>query len=305
MSKILVTGGMGFIGSHTVQRLLADEHEVMVLDRQRRADPWHGAVSIMLGDVNDAPLVYDAVQACDAVINLAGILGTAETIDEPSPSVTTNIMGALNVFKACRPTRARPHGVRGVQISVGNWFMHNSYAITKHAAERLALMFNAEHGTKIAIVRALNAYGPWQKHQPIRKIMPNLILRALTGQPIEVYGDGTQIMDMIAVEDVAQILVAAVTTEHGCYDRVMEAGTGRALTVNDIAEQVIQVSQSTSELVHLPMRAGEPPQSVVLGDPATLEPLGIKSIDLIHLERGLPPTVAWYRDALETKRLVF
>jgi UDP-glucose 4-epimerase len=303
--KVLVTGGMGFIGSHTVQRLLTDGHDITVMDRQRRADPWQGAVSILLGDVNDAPLVYDAVQSCDAVINLAGILGTAETIDEPSPSVMTNIMGALNVFKACRRTRARPHGVRGVQISVGNWFMHNSYAITKHAAERLALMFNAEHGTNIAIVRALNAYGPGQKHKPIRKIMPNLILRALTGRAIELYGDGTQIMDMITVEDVARILVLAATTDHGCYDSIMDAGTGRELSVNEIAQQVVQVSRSSSDIVHLPMRAGEPAQSVVLGDPSTLEPLGMKGIDLVPFERGLPATIAWYAQELSYQRIEF
>jgi UDP-glucose 4-epimerase len=297
--RVLVTGGMGFIGQHTVTQLLERNHEVLVLDRQRRPDPWTTPVSVMCGDVRDREVVVEAVQQCDAVINLAGILGTMETIDDPFPSVDTNIRGALNVFQACRATRTRPDGVRCVQISVGNHFMNNSYAITKSAAERFAFMFNTEHRTKIAVVRGLNAYGEKQKHLPVRKIVPNFVLRALTDQPIEIFGDGQQIMDMIYVRDLAKILVLAATTDHGCYDRVIDAGTGRRTTVNEIAELTVKLSGSTAGIRHLPMRAGEPSRSVVVGDPSTLGPLGISPKDLLSLEDGLGHTVAWYRKQVE------
>lgn len=296
--RVLVTGGMGFIGLHTVAELLQSGHQVMVLDRQRRADPWQGQVTIVLGDIRDREIVTEAVHQCDAVINLAGILGTMETIDDPYPSVDTNVKGALNVFQACRATRARPNGVRDVQISVGNYFMNNSYAITKFSAEKFALMFNREHGTKIAVVRGLNAYGEWQKHAPVRKIIPNFVLRAISGHPIEIFGDGEQIMDMIYVRDLARILVLAATKEHGCYDKVMEAGTGRKTTVNEIAQLVAQYSSNSAGVRHLPMRAGEPDRSVVVGDPTTLEPLGIRASDLTLLEEGLRRTIAWYREMM-------
>lgn len=298
--KVVVTGGMGFIGRHTVAELLESGHDVVVLDRQRRADPWNGRVSIVLGDVRDREIVTETVQQCDAVINLAGILGTMETIDDPYPSVDTNVRGALNVFQACRTTKGRPEGVRGVQISVGNYFMNNSYAITKRAAERFALMFNREHGTRIAIVRGLNAYGEWQKHKPVRKIIPNFVLRAVNGRPIEIFGDGEQIMDMIYVRDLARILVLAATTDHGCYTKIMEAGTGRKTTVNEIAKLVALYGGNSCGVRNLPMRAGEPERSVVLGDPATLAPLGIRSGDLVPLEEGLRRTVAWYREKVSS-----
>lgn len=290
---------MGFIGQHTVDTLLSSGHEVMVLDRQRRADPWDGKVNIMLGDVRDREVVSEAVQLCDGVINLAGILGTMETVDDPWPSADTNIKGALNVFQACRPTRTKPNGTRGVQISVGNFFMNNSYAITKSSAERFAFMFNKEHKTRIAVVRGLNAYGERQKHIPVRKIVPNFVLRAVTGTPIEIYGDGEQVMDMIYVKDLARILMLAVTADHGCFDSVMDAGVGRPTTVNEIAALINKLSPKSQGVTHIPMRAGEPDRSVVLGDPSTLAPLGVTAKDLLPLEVGLQKTMAWYQEKVE------
>jgi len=196
-------------------------------------------------------------------------------------------MGGLNVFKA-----VRDYNVPAVYIAVGNHWMNNSYSITKTTAERFAFMANREWGTRIAVVRALNAYGPGQKAAPVRKIMPNLILPALRGEPIRIYGDGEQVMDMIFVEDVAEILVRALLTDHGTYDEVFEAGTGRATTVNDIAAEVVrQVGKGVIE--HVPMRPGEPEHSVVRGNPATLIPLRMP--ELVSLEDGLVPTIGYYR----------
>jgi UDP-glucose 4-epimerase len=107
-----------------------------------------------------------------------------------------------------------------------------------------------------------------------------------------VYGDGEQVMDCVYVNDVARVLVRALLVDHGVYDSVFEAGTGRPTTVNEIAEAVIaEVGSGTVE--HAPMRPGEPGNSVVLGNPLTLEPLG--PLGLTKLEDGLKPTVAYYR----------
>jgi nucleoside-diphosphate-sugar epimerase len=191
------------------------------------------------------------------------------------------------------------NGVRGVQIAVGNHFMNNTYAITKTVAERFALMFNKEFGTRIAVVRGLNAYGPGQKHKPVRKIMPNFVLRALRRQPIEIYGDGSQIMDMIHVKDLAKILLLAALEDHKTYDHVMEAGTGRATSVLQIAELANKMCGSEAGIKHLPMRAGEPPHSTVLGDPTTLQPIFPDArFRLTPLEQGLEDTIAWYKEHL-------
>ena len=290
MRNVLVIGGHGFIGSHVVDKLAEKGINVMVFGREpNKAQPFmpKGDHEFFLGDVKDREAVKTAISLNDGVINLAGILGTSETVDDPYPSVQTNIVGALNVFEGIRAA-----DVPGVQIVVGNHFMNNSYAITKTTAERFALMYNKEHGTRIAVVRGLNAYGPRQKHKPVRKIIPNFVIRAIKGEPIEIYGKGRSIMDMIHVEDLAEVLVRALTVEHETYDRVFEAGTGIKTTVNDIADVVKDLAGSKEDHKHIPMRAGEPEKSVVLGDPKTLKPLG--KIKMRDLREGLQSTIQWY-----------
>lgn len=298
MLRVLVTGASGFIASHTVDALLARGHDVLSFDH-RQALPRPG-VDQFLGDVRDATAVSEAVAICDGVIHLAGVLGTSETIENPVPSIETNIRGSLNVFQAIRQYKRR-----GVYITVGNYWFLNSYSITKTAAEALAWMFNREHGTEIAVVRALNAYGPRQKDAPVRKIMPNLVLPALRGEPLVIYGDGEQVMDMIHVRDVADILIRALVEDHGRYKPdptrnadnpyKFEAGTGRETTVNEIADIVLE-QVGGGRIEHVPMRGGEPARSVVVGDPKTLRPLyGGADPDLISLEDGVAETIEWYR----------
>lgn len=293
LKKILVTGGSGFIGSHVVDELRDRGYAVTIFDHYGKK-PHREDVEVFLGDTRDAVAVTEAVAVHDGVIHLAGVLGTQETINNPAPAVETNIMGGLNVFQACRQ-----YGKPCVYIAVGNHWMNNSYSISKTTAERFALMFNKEHGTRIAVVRALNAYGPRQKALPVKKIMPNFILPALRGEAIQIYGDGSQIMDMIYVKDVAAILVDALDKDHKQFDSIFEAGTGRRTTVKQIAEMVIQAVGKGS-IEYLPMRPGEPEHSVVLGDPETLVPLGIDPVKFfVPLEEGIKETVKYYEQSLK------
>lgn len=298
--KVMVTGASGFIGGHVVDTLLAEGIDVIAFDHHQALRPPRAGVTQFLGDTRDATATHEAVAISDGVIHLAGVLGTSETIDNPTPSVETNILGGLNVFQAIRHYKRR-----AVYITVGNYWFQNSYSITKTAAEQLAWMFNKEHGTEIAVVRALNAYGPRQKATPVRKIMPNFILPALRGEPITIYGDGEQVMDMIHVRDVADVLVRALLVDHGRYRPEIarntdnpfkfEAGTGVVTTVNEIARTVIEVVGQGS-IEHVPMRGGEPERSVVVGEPDTLRPLyqGQRP-KLISLVDGVRETVEWYR----------
>lgn len=295
-SKVLVTGGRGFIGQYVVESLKEHGHTPVLFDRTAR--DLDGEMAFM-GDVRDFTSVSEAVGICDGVIHLAGVLGTSETIREPRPAVETNIMGSLNVFRACRNYK-----VPCSYITVGNYWMNNSYSITKDTAERFAWMYNTELDTEIAVTRALNAYGPRQKHRPVRKIIPNFILPALKDQAITVYGDGSQIMDMIFVADVADVVVRALLVDHNYYDHYpiksenlapkFDAGTGRDTTVREIAELVIDMV-GKGRIEYATMRDGEPFGSIVKGDPETLKPLyGGKTPKLTTLEEGLELTIPYY-----------
>lgn len=300
MTTTLVTGGTGFIGSYVVEALLERGRQVLVLDHMHR-HPTPG-VSTIYGDIRDPIDVSEAMAHADSWIHLAGVLGTAETVQDPRPAAVTNILGGLNMLEA-----AAHYKTPGVNIAVGNHWMDNPYSITKSTVERFCNLYRDERGVEVSVVRALNAYGPRQvpaaPYGPskVRKITPSFVCRALAGDPIEVYGDGSQVMDMIHVADVADILVEAlqVTETVGCVRGVLEAGTGRSTTVLDIAQAVAnEVGTQTGadpEIRFLPMRAGEPERSVVLGNPGTLAAIDVDPKRLMTLEDGLESTVLWYR----------
>ncbi len=258
--KVLVTGGNGFIGRHVTRELAERGDTPVILDRTFTPHPTYETV---LGDTRDETSIMEAVAHTEAVMHLAGVLGTQETIDNPYPATETNIIGGLNVFQAIRQ-----YNVPAVYICVGNHWMENSYSITKSTTERFARMFNQEHQTRITIMRVLNAYGPGQTlphpwgPSKVRKIMPTFTAQALSGDPITIYGDGEQIMDMVYVEDVARALVDGLTANPHVTHQI---GTARPTTVNEVADAILnEVGGGTTE--HIPMRPGEPAASVVCAD---------------------------------------
>lgn len=290
--KVLVTGGNGFIGRATVRELEARGHSPVVFDR------FHdGETETIFGDVRDPTAITEAVAHADAVIHLAGVLGTQETIANPRPAAEINILGGLNVMEACTQ-----YNVPLVNIAVGNWFEYSTYSISKHTMERFAVMFARYRDLPVCSVRAYNAYGPGQSvaypygTSRVRKIIPSFVVRALHGEPIQVYGDGSQVMDMIYVGDVARCLVRAL--ENGPRDGALYvAGTGRRTSVRYIAEMVrAEVHRKVIgvEIEFLPMRPGETPGSEVLADVTQLVP-GINEHELVNLEDGLAETVDYYR----------
>lgn len=300
MTHVLVTGGRGFIGRWVVSELLTRGYTPVILDRRDVPESITGC-ELMYGDIRDFPTVYDAMGHADAWIHLAGMLGTQETIQVPHPAVETNVFGGLNVLEA-----ASHHDLPGVNIAVGNHWMNNTYAISKSAMERFCAMYRDEREVAVTNVRALNAYGPGQvpaaPYGPskVRKIMPAFVCRALAKESIEVYGDGEQVMDMVYVEDVAAILVRALeyTMASGALPYTVDAGTGRTTSVKQIADLVNAATDNPAPIKYLPMRPGEPPQSIVLGDPNTLEYIHYTG-DLLSLEDGIERTVGWYRDHWE------
>ncbi len=276
--RVLVTGGKGFIGKVVCRKLA-----------ERGITP----VTYDLPDFNIEfrASLKEAVRECDGAIHLAGILGTSETLDRTIEAVRINTEGALNFILA---VKAKP--MPAVMISVGHHWMLNPYAITKKAAENFAFMANAEYGTKIAVVRAYHAYGPGQKAKPIRKIIPSFVTRALRGQPIQIFGDGSQVIDLIHVEDVAEALVRALVMDHGVYGETLEAGTSVPWTVDAAAEAVRKLlgAPPTEYLAH---RAGEQ-AGAVLAD-FNLEALGLNPLAMRQFEAELPGVVEWYREHLE------
>jgi UDP-glucose 4-epimerase len=322
--KIGITGGAGFIGGHVVDVALERGHDVVVFDPRGRwpADGRemavaldHGRVERRLGDVRDAAAMTELAAHVDGIIHLAACLGTQETIRNPRPAAETNIVGGLNFLEACNQ-----YDIPGVYIGVGNHWMDNTYSISKTTVERFVRMFNADrHPTgddllnnRINMVRLVNAYGPRQSVAPpygpakVRKITPSFICRALAGRPIEIYGDGSQVSDMVHVRDGALALVKSLeAAEQGIvFERPVEVGSTTPVTVWQVAKIIQGLAEhyragsgsdyAEVDIVHLPMRPGETPGTPIVADTSTLEFVGMDPADLIPLEKGMDETVLWY-----------
>jgi UDP-glucose 4-epimerase len=302
--RIGITGASGFIAGHVIDELLARGHEAIAFDRIEKQG-FRKDVEFMLGDVRDETSVFELTAHVDGIIHLAAILGTQETVNKPIPAAQTNIFGSLNVFEA-----ANRYNLPVVYAGVGNAHMRNtgagSYTISKTCAEDFARMTNQYRNGNIAIVRPTNAFGPRQSVSPpfgssaVRKIMPSFICRALTGMPIELYGGGTQISDCVYVTDVANVFVTALefTANAKRPRQVVEVGPVESMSVRQIAELVIKITNSNSELVSLPMRIGETPNAIVKADTSTLAQIDVSPDSFLDIKEGIQNTIEYYKGYL-------
>jgi len=299
--RVGVTGGNGFIGTYVCETLLDRGHVPIVFDHRGHTRP--GKWPAMIGDIRDATAMVELAAHCDGIIHLAAVLGTQETIRNPRPAAETNLVGGLNFLEA-----VAQYDLPGVYICVGNYWMNNSYSISKSAVERFVWMFNAERGTRVNNVRVVNAYGPRQQAAApfgaakVRKITPAVVCRALSGWPVELYGGGVQISDMVWVGDVARALVAAleVAASGVVLDDVVEVGPLESSSIRAVAELIIDLCAERGydrvPVAELPMRPGEEPNAVVRADPQTLKMVGMHPGELVGLTEGMARTVDWFID---------
>lgn len=238
MSRIAVTGGAGFIGSAVMRRLDELGYDSVSIDRREGLDI-----------LNDQQEVEEELQFCDGVIHLAGILGTAELFDQVEEAIDTNIKGSAAILKM-----AVKHDLSYVGITMPRVW-DNVYQATKAASVTLASAYHRHFDLHVSHVRAYNVFGPGQKVGIPQKIVPTFAHCAWTDRPIPVWGDGTQLVDLVYVGDVASMLVDAL--EFGGND-YFDAGTGTPMSVNDVARYTLDcVPESLSKMEYLPMRKGE------------------------------------------------
>ena len=298
--KYLVTGGSGFIGGHLVEELIAQGHEVTIFDKEPpiffETEPQAKYIG---GDIRDLEAVISACHGMDGVFHLAGVLGTAETMNSIVDTADINVVGSLRVFEAIRKYRKK-----AVYVTIGNdW--ENPYTITKTATARFALMYNREFGTKITVIRGLNVYGSRQKWFPVNKFFPRFCVNYLNGEQIPIYGDGEQLIDVVYVGDVVEALIKAMETDFGeeQYEQILDAGTGHALPVNEVVRMVISEIEGRTvndnelkkHIKYLPMRPGEPIKSQTLGSVAKINEI-LNFVARTTLKEGFEISVDWYKE---------
>jgi len=268
--KIAITGGSGFLGQAAVRYAQEAGHEAWAFDR---------------ADGNDILGSLEGLRDADIVIHLAGMLGTSELFDEVEKAVQVNVIGTTRILDWCRDNSAGYVGIGMPPV------FPSVYTATKVCATRLATAYHVAYGVPVSHVRAFNAYGPGQKYGPghPQKIVPTFARYAWEGRPLPIWGDGEQTTDLVHTDDVARMLVDAAG--HG-DDVTFDAGTGVAVTVNELASFVLDATGSKGGVEHLPMRIGETPTLIVA------QGEGWDRLDWkpTHDWSKVADTVEWYRD---------
>lgn len=287
-TKVLVTGGGGFIGKHLIE--LLRQKGYIVSSYERGNVNLGPGIHNFQGDVLDKQALNKAMKDQDEVYHLAGLLGTSELQYQSVKAAEINIIGAINVFDA-----ALKYGTKVILISKPNPWL-NTYSVTKEASEKFCQIYQRYFGLKAVIIKWFNVYGPGQKYKHVQKAVPTFIIQALKNQPLPVYDDGKQQGDFVYVTDSVNATIKIANTPKA-LGKTVEIGTGVGTTVNKLAKLIIKLSNSKSKIQYLPMRIGENPHTLVVAKLTELKKLYVfkPEVDLIS---GLKLTIDYYRKLL-------
>lgn len=278
--RVLVTGGAGFIGSHTVDKLLAEGFEVTVLDNLRsgsleniNAHKDETGFRFVQGDIRDARIVKDLVSTVDYVIHLAALVSVPESVQDPDLTHDINVNGTLNLLRASvnsgveRFVYASSCAVYGnaERLPINEECPANPqspYGASKLAAERLVQKYYANFGLQTVCLRYFNVYGPRQAYSDYSGVITQFLKRIEKDLPLMVFGDGKQTRDFIYVEDVvdANLLALKYTKATG---EVFNIGTGVATSINQLANTLLEITDKKNlRIVHCKARKGDIRHSV-------------------------------------------
>ncbi len=292
--KAVVTGGCGFIGRFVADELLSRDYEVAIVDvfideEMKKSHPKLKFYKVDISQINN-PQWDKIFPEVNAVFHLAGLLGTSELFSRIIEAECINVIGTINILEA-----ARKHNVSKIIFtSKPNVWKYNVYTITKENCERYLDLYHNIYGIKSFILCPFNVYGPEEKIEYYRKAVPYFIISALKNEPIEIFGNGNQTMDLVFVEDVAKAIVTASETP-GAVNKKIEIGSGVETKVINLAKKIIDMTNSTSEIKNLSMRKGEVPETHLCADIKTTHKI-IGYTPNTSLEDGLKKTINHYKN---------
>src|SRR5262249_3935157 len=196
---VLVIGSRGFLGSFVVEALEAEGHRAIGADLA--ASPWAPELTWVKCDVRDAGVLRSTFSEHrpEAVMNLSGVLGTQETFSYPQETISTNVLGAINVLDC-----ARDWGVPYIAVHKGPPVLGPD-AISKRSAPEFVRSYLLAYGLRGTVLKVFNAYGPRQDGTgKVNKIVPRFVHNALRGEPLPIFGTGEQVIDLVHAEDCAK-----------------------------------------------------------------------------------------------------
>lgn len=305
--RVLVTGGAGFLGSHLCDRLLADGHEVLCVDNGFTGSKSN--IAHLLSNSKFEFLRHDVTfplfLEVDAIYNLACPASPIHYQKDPVQTTKTSVMGMINMLGLAKRLKipilqASTSEVYGDPVvhpqPEGYWGNVNPigpracYDEGKRCAETLCFDYHRQNNLDVKVVRIFNTYGP-RMHSNDGRVVSNFIVQALRGEPITLYGDGTQTRSFCFVDDLIEGFVRMMATERG-FAGPVNLGNPNEFTMLELAERVLKLTGSNSKLKHEPLPQDDPKQRQ---PNISLAREKLNWAPRIELEEGLKKTVDWFR----------
>jgi UDP-glucuronate decarboxylase len=309
--RTLVTGGMGFVGSHLCRRLLADGHEVICLDNlfTGTKDNIRDLLPNSRFEFIRHDVTFPIYVEVDRIYNLACPASPVHYQHDPVQTTKTSVHGAINMLGLAKRTGARILQASTSEVygdpevhpqSEGYWGRVNPIGIRscydegKRCAETLFFDYHRQHRLDIRVVRIFNTYGP-NMHPQDGRVVSNFIVQALGDQDLTVYGDGSQTRSFQYVDDLVEGMVRMMENSVGFVGPVNLGNPGE-FTIRQLAEKVLAlIPQSRSRIVSMPLPADDPRQR--------RPDIGLAYKELgwqpsIPLEQGLTRTIEYFRQSL-------
>lgn len=310
MTKILITGGAGFLGSHLTEKLLNEKNEVLVVDNYFTGSKQN--LSHLLGnpglEVMRHDVTFPLYIETNKIFNLACPASPVHYQYDPVQTTKTSVHGAINMLGLAKRTRARilqastsevygdpevhpqPEEYWGKVNPIG---IRSCYDEGKRCAETLFFDYHRQHGLEIKVVRIFNTYGPRMNPNDGR-VVSNFIVQALQGKDITIYGDGQQTRSFCYVDDLIDAMIKMMDSEKS-FTGPVNIGNPCEFTMIQLAETILRLSKSRSKIIYKPLPSDDPRQRQPNIELAKSK-LGWEP--KICLEDGLRETIQYFKNIL-------
>ena len=308
--RMLVTGGAGFLGSHLIDRLIDQGHEVLCVDNLFTGQKHN--IAHLLGHPRFEFLRHDICfplfVEVDAIFNLACPASPIHYQHDPVQTTKTSVIGAINMLGLAKRLRipilqastsevyGDPHQHPQTESYWGNVNpigIRSCYDEGKRCAETLFFDYHRQHNLNIKVMRIFNTYGP-RMHPADGRVVSNFVMQALRGEDITLFGDGSQTRSFCYVDDLIEGMLRLMNTPAG-FTGPVNIGNPGEFTIRELAELVIEMTGSRSQLINLPLPSDDPtqrkPDISVARRELSWEPT-------VPLRQGLEQTIAYFRTLL-------
>lgn len=314
MKRILVTGGAGFIGSHLCERLINEGNEVICLDNY-----FTGSKSNVVHLINNPffelirhDVTHPYFVEVDEIYNLACPASPVHYQFNPIKTIKTSVMGAINMLGLAKRIKARilqastsevygdplihpqPEAYWGNVNPIG---IRSCYDEGKRCAESLFLNYHRQNSVDIKVIRIFNTYGP-RMHPNDGRVVSNFIVQALKGQPITIFGDGSQTRSFQYVDDLVEGMMRMMQTPKA-FTGPINIGNPNEFSMMELAREVIDITGSRSEIIHLPLPEDDPTQRQP--DIALAKEKLNGWEPKVQLREGLEKTISYFDNLLKSQ----